>query len=420
MLPKLTIPARLILLLVFMLLASSCLTGTAHAGQGPDKVINVLVISVSGADVFVDQEIRLGAIQSRFLRGAPALNPSSLENLLADHGYQQVRCQVGDTNRGIQISCSYCGQLLTEPNAAVQQFKLPGDELLSILTVLPVEAAQALRIETRGEIHLEGIILSLPADDDLVFQDGGAYVRRYSLALPKQVVVEGDDLVVPGQTSLYHKPVIVTFAPAYPPEPLTWLVFALALSSVIAAVVMIFPVQISELQNELRPPQGNLAGILKKLWPFVTYLVSGLTPMALGGLALYLAYRTFEQRWFGTDLQGLLEWLVANLRLSFDPAILSWQSWLVLLIILGVGLLGLGIGLWLRNQAARYTAAGLLLAILVLLVWVWANALLMPPLIPYQVFIVFVAGEVCLATCASLYRALTHPDFRHYYQTARR
>ena len=207
---------------------------------------------------------------------------------------------------------------------------------------------------------------------------------------------------------------MVTVADSYLPAAQTWIFYVAGAALLALLATRLFPIRIVEYTLQ----QRKLRGLRYFFLLLLNTLVGTLFAAGGAGLAL-VGWKTLDVIGVQEKVKSLLALLSRFLpvELPFNGSLLAWLPYACMSA--GLGLALVGVGLWLRRQDARSTAATLITAWAGLAAAAWAGLILCPPLFfKDQTTLFFWAGLVCLLALAGLFRLLTHPYLRRLYAQA--
>jgi hypothetical protein len=381
-------------------------------------------LAQDGREARLVQRLALGPGLARLLRGSQALEPAGLQARLAAEGALEPACALEDAAVGTSAAEVSAARLVVTCRSRLalpperdgwQDLPAPGPALPGLLSGLPVEMAAGLRLETRGDVTVLAALGDLPPAESRPLPAGGSFERKTALiSLHRLLVSEhethppGDPLPIPAGSPLVFHTLL-----DYRPEPTAWWAFGAALLACLALLEQVFPAR----RSELAPAAGSLPGWLRRLWPGAFRLLAALALTAAGALLLILAWAWPAPDAWPAAGPAPVEALLAALPplplpLAPDPQALGWAGCPWLLGAAGAGLAALGAGLMLARDWARRLAAAGALALIASWAAGWAMLLLLPPLVPWQTFLLFALGMAGLGVLGLAYRLLTHPHLR--------
>lgn len=426
---------RLIMLISFL---AACVSAPGppvppEVPSGFGWVRDTWLATVETPAISVERRVEISPDLAALLRGSPALTPTSLKAVLLGGGASDARCRTLDDLDNLAISCHYHYPFPDSDGSAVQRFPLPDDALLDFLAELPVELAQGIHIKTKGQVKISGVFTIVPASERQRDDNGGLFIKRYSLASLSELLVDGETRLSPGDlpATVESQPVTAGFLPRYLPGPANWLAFGFALVSALAAIGCIFqvgarlPLEPQVWRPDLeRTPRllrwfvillARLINWIRRSWPQLLNGFLGTVLVGIGGFALAGAWNMAKLYNDLDSLRWMLNRMLSDLLLPISFDTLLWSGWPIVIALLGAGLVVIGVSLLARREMARLLVAGLVIATIGGHILLWPHLLLAPLLVLVQLEMGLGLGAGLLLTLALLARSLTHPQFRRYY-----
>jgi len=381
--------------------------------------------------MLIERWIVIDAAQADLLWGSTAGNPASLVLALEKSGARNSQCQQNDNQAGLSFYCRYQSPLAADGHQL--RLALPDSRIMAFLVDIPVETAQAIFIQSSGQVSVEGFLTMLPSTYHYQYVNGGYNQQTFHLQSFSSLIVSGELFIPPGNlpAGVSFEPEWIAFAPNYMPAAAAWLALVFALFAALVALILLLPVG-ARLPRRPRLWQPDpdrypfflrwlvrlaaaVVNWLKQNWP---RLFNGLVSLVLigwGGQLLFLV-------WSIARVDGLLgsNPLPDSGLLSFLPAgdlvaLLQKPGGLILMGLFGAGLVATGLGLLARARPARLLVVGALLALIGVTILLWPRFILAPTLFPFQLELVWILGGSILYLLVMLARWLMHPQFRRYY-----
>lgn len=406
----------------------------SHPGLG--RIADAWDAYVERKELIVRRQIEIDPELTGLLAGLQPVESSALEEILRSAGASQVGCQARQFFGKLSLECEYRIPAYKSSSKDLQEVLLPDLGLLDFLANIPQQAANGILIQEKGHLTVPGVFTMLPAAQTWRYPNGGYLTRRFSFSSPSKLIVTGETRLPPGSewNTLVAESIAVGFVRNYLARPSAWLAFGLALASILASLAFIYPVR-ARLPLQPRPWTPNLSRVpffmhwlaklivhfvnwLLQTWPRLLNISTALIMLLLGIQALALAWSISGLYDRVDQLESYYDNLVAQFPFLGGLEFLLWAGWPIMLALIGIGLILTGSGLLARRELARYLVAGMSIAVIGGLIYLWPQLLLSPAFIPFQLGIILGLGEIILVTAALITRGFTHPQFRRYYSAS--